>query len=103
MYSSEKEFKERRRLIKYLRGTHERFKKRTNFEANAKGYIDNLFAALHFDEDEQIITLVLESYRELKRLLTPLRGDNYEIYKFLVIVDSFFTAQYVKIVERFYR
>ena len=37
-YSSE-ELKQRKKLIKFIRGTHERFKKGTNFEKNAKDYI----------------------------------------------------------------
>ena len=101
-YSSE-ELKQRKKLIKFLRGTHERFKKGTNFEKNAKDYITSLFEATHFDEDEQVISTVLKSYRELSSLLRPLSGTHTDYYRFLTIVDCFFNVEYIKIVERFYR
>ena len=100
---SEKELRERKKLIKFLRGTHERFKKGTNFEKNAKDYIDSLFEATRFDEDEQIISLVMKSYREISSLLRPLSGTYYDYFKFITIVDCFFSVEYAKIVERFYR
>lgn len=101
-YSVE-ELKQRKKLIKFLRGTHERFKKGTNFEKNSKDYITCLFEATRFDEDEQMISTVQKSYREISSLLRPLSGTHTEYYRFLKIVDCFFSVEYVKIVERFYR
>lgn len=100
---NEKELKERKRLVKFLRGTHERFKKGTNLEKNCKDFIDNFFKSLNFDEDEQIINLMMNAYCELKQLLSPLRSGHEDIDKFLTIVESLYSTQYCKIIERFYR
>ena len=99
----EREYKLRKKLIKFFRGTHQRFLKGTNFKENSEQFIDAFFEALQFDEDEQVITLVQKSYTEIKHILTPFRGDNYEIYKFLKILDCLYNVEYVKIIERFYR
>jgi len=100
---SEKELKLRKRIIKFFRGTHERFKKDTNFEKNAKDFIDALFESFHFDEDEQMIDTVMNAYTELKSVLQSKLNTSYEVYKFLKIVDSIYSTEYIKIVERFYR
>jgi hypothetical protein len=100
---SDQEVKLRKKLIKFFRGTHERFKKGTNFEKNATDFINNLFEAFKFSEDEQLLALVQKSYTELHHLLAPLRSTNSEIDKFLRIIDSLYKIEYTSIIEFLYR
>lgn len=104
MEYNEKELKNRKKLIKFFRGTRQRFKKPNNFEKNSKDFINSLFDSCSFDEDEQMIKTVVTAYIDLKETLSTTIGkDNYEFYKFLKIVDCFFMVEYRKIIERFYR
>lgn len=99
----EQELKIRKRLVKFLRGTHQRFIKGTNFEKNCRDFIDYFFIALNFDEDEQIMDLMMNSYVELRQLLSPLRSNHEDINKFLKIVDSLYSTEYTAIIDRYYR
>lgn len=101
---SDRELRKRKKIIKFFRGTHERFKKinGATLEIDARNYINNFFDSLYFDEDEQVITTVMKAYRELKSVLTPVT-DNENIYRFLKTVDSLYETQFTPIVMRFYR
>lgn len=98
------QLKRKKRIIKYFRGTHERFKdlKINNLEYLAKDFINHFFDSLEFDEDEQIIRLVLSSYNELQDLLIP-QENNYEIYKFLKLLHSLYSVEYTKIITNYYK
>lgn len=101
---SDIELKKRKKIIKFFRGTHERFKKinGTTWEIDARNYINNFFDSLYFDEDEQVITTVMKAYRKLKSTLEPVKG-NENIYRFLKIIDSIYETEFTPIVMRFYR
>ena len=101
---SENEIRNRKKIIKFFRGTHERFKKLNSmtWENDVKNYINNFFASLYFDEDEQVITTVMKAYRELHATLAPSAQSNENIDIFLKIVDSIYETQFIPIVTRFY-
>lgn len=100
---NEKELKNRKRLIKFFRGTHERFKKPENFEQNSKDFMNALFDSCSFEDEQMIRTVIIAHYDLKQTLSTTIGKDNYEFYKFLKIVDNFFRCEYNTIIERFYR
>lgn len=102
---SDRELRKRKKIIKFFRGTHERFKKTNGctWKEDVENYIKYFFESLYFNEDEQVITTVMKAYRELKATLKPLANDNNDIDTFLKIVDSIYEKHFTPIVIRFYR
>lgn len=87
---------DRKKLIKFFKGTRQRFKDPNDFEKNAKDFMNALFDSCSF-KDEQMIKAVFTAYNDLTETLSTTIGkDNYEFYKFLKIIDCFLSVEYKK-------